>query len=581
MRDASTPARSRAWRLLALLLAFGLVAAACGGDDSDDEGGDGDGGGEAIASTTLAADVEEVSTGGTLIIGLEAETNGWLPGTASIANAGTNVARAIYDSIAARGADGNIYPNLAESIEANEELTEWTVTLREGLEFHDGTPLDAEAIKSNFDNVLTLPTSNLLGQLEDVTELRIDGPLTYTYVLSEPNVAFPDLLVGSVGYPFSPTACPGDGQACMENPVGAGPFVFESWTRDSELRVVRNDNYWRTDANGVQLPYLDELVFRPIPDEDARFQSALSGDIHVGQTLRQSIVSQAMQAADEGTIQSFNAIGNDGGGSIFNTLRPPVDDQRVRLGLAHAVDQADLVEVLGGTGITPPQTQYFSPDSPWYSAAVEEAWPKYDPDRATELLDEYINDPERSDGKAPGEPIAVDFNCPPDPSLILISQAYEAFWNAVGVQVTLNQVEQAEHIQNALGLSSDPPLSGDYMINCWRMGGNEDPYTTLSGAFGPWETEASNFTNYTSPTVDEQIEILGTTTEFEDRYAAVETIMLEFTEQVPNLWTGGTATSMFALNEVRNLGGWTIPGDIQGDGTIGATVYWAEVWLEQ
>src|SRR5690606_31154338 len=141
-----------------------------------------------------------------------------------------------------------VYPLLAESIEANEDLTEWTVTLREGITFHDGTPLDAETVKANFDEYLNVDTATTSGNLDQVVEFRIDGPLTYTYVLAESNVAFPDLLTGSIGWPFSIEACRAQGDDCGANPVGAGPFKFVSWTRDGEIVLERNENYWRTDA---------------------------------------------------------------------------------------------------------------------------------------------------------------------------------------------------------------------------------------------------------------------------------------------------------------------------------------------
>lgn len=579
MRNAHAPARSRARRLSALLLAVGLVAAACGGDD-DNGGNAGGGTGDTISSTTIASDVDEVTTGGTLVVGLEAEGTSWTPGIGSFANAQTNVATSLYDSIAARGADGTVYPYLAESIEANEDLTEWTITLRPDITFHDGTPLTADVISRNYE-VLTSASSNVAGNLSQVTELRIDDDLTYTYVLAEPNVAFPDLLVGAIGWPFSADAYEADPDGFGDSPVGAGAFQFVSWSRDAEIRLERNPNYWREDDNGQALPYVDELIFRPIPDEDARLASVRSGETQVGQTLRQSIVRQAREAAAGGDIQTFESIGNNGGGAIFNTFRPPVDDLRVRQGLARAVRQDELIEILGGTGITPPQTQFFSPNSPWFSTAVEEAFPTYDAAAAQELLDAYVNDPERSDGKNPGDPIAVEFNCPPDPSLILISQGYQQMWNEVGVEVTLNQVEQGPHITNAIGADADPPLSGNYMINCWRAGADEDPYTTLRSAFGDPAVEATNFTNYTSENIAAQVDILGTSTDFSERYDAVENIMLELAENVPQIWTGGTATALFTTDAVRNVGGWTIPGGIQGDGVTSATIRWSEVWLEQ
>ncbi|MFP3907491.1 MAG: ABC transporter substrate-binding protein, partial [Acidimicrobiales bacterium] len=573
--------RSQLWRILAVLLALGLVATACGNDDEpadEPDTTDPDTTETTTEDDEAGGDESEITPGGSITVGLEDEQNNWLPGSGSFANAGTMAARAVYDPIAARGEDGQIYPYLAESIEPNDDLDEWTITLREDIQFHDGTDLTAEVMKTIFDDYLTAEGAVTAGTLSDVDEVRVDDELTYTYVLNQAVASFPDLLYGSVGWPFSVEACEAAGGIdgdCGEQMVGTGPFVFEDWVRDGDLTLSRNPDYWRVDANGEQLPYLDELVFQSIPDEDARINSVASGSTSVGQTLRQSSVRAVRELED---VTSHEAIGNNGGGSIFNTAIAPTDDLRVRRGLTHAVNQDDMIEVLGGTDITPPQTQFFSPDSPWYSSAVEEAWPTYDPDAAAEDLDDYINDPERSDGRDVGDPIEVDFYCPPDPTLVDLAQAYQSFWQAVGVEVNLISLDQPTHIQNA--------ISGDYMINCWRAGGQEDPYITLSSAFGEPETNPSNFTNYGSETIDENLEILRTNTDFDVRYAAVEDIMFELAEQLPQIWTGGTATSIFAIEEVHGLASWTIPDTdgaplVNGDGAINATTFFAEVWLQQ
>ncbi|MGY6502789.1 MAG: ABC transporter substrate-binding protein [Acidimicrobiales bacterium] len=579
--------RHRWTRLIALLLAFGLVAAACGGDDDDatDENG---GAGDTTTTSSVEPETDDVTPGGELIVGLEAETNTYFPPMSSATNAGVNVATSIYDSIASRGADGNVYPYLASAIEPNEDLTEWTVTLREGIEMHDGTVLNAELMKTIFDDYLNAEGALTDGDLttDGVLEVRVDDEYVYTYILERTLASFPNRLVGRVGWPFSVDSCEANGgfeNNCGDVFVGAGAFQVVSWVRDGEMILERNPNYWRTDANGNALPYLDRLVFRPIPDESARLNSVSAGTIGVGHTLRQSAVRDAR---DDASVVSFEAIGNNGGGAIFNVFRPPVDDQRVRLALSHAVNQDDMIEVLGGTGITPPQTQFFSPDSPWFSSAVEDAWPSYDPDLAQELLQEYIDDPDRSDGQAPGSAVAIEFNCPPDPSLRDLAQTYQSFWTQAGFEVTLNAVEQAQHIANAVGADSDPQWSGEYMINCWRAGADADPYTTLSGEFGDPATSPSNFTNYSSETINANLDILRTSTDFDERYAAVEEIMFELAEQVPQIWTGGTATAFFALPEVRNIGGWTIPDaegnpTIPGQGVLGATLRWNEVWIEQ
>ncbi|HUF33271.1 MAG TPA: ABC transporter substrate-binding protein [Acidimicrobiales bacterium] len=551
-------------RLLALLVSLGLLAAACGGDDGggDDTGATADG----DTPTTAARDEGEPQQGGSITVGLEAETANWLPSTGNWASSGYNVAYTLYDPLMAGSEGGEVLPFLAESLEPNDDLTEWQLTLRGGVTFHDGTPLNAEAIAHNL-GINKGETSVLSGALASVETFEVTGELTGTYRLSEGSAAFPDRLTSAAGMPFSPTAYDADTDGFADNPVGTGPYQFVSWSRDDRLVVERYDGYWQEG-----LPYLDEITFRPIPDEDTRLQSLLSGDVEAMTTLRQSIVRQALDAEEQGTIETTLFIGNNGGGAIYNVNKPPVDDARVRLGLAHALDQEGLVDVLGGTGITPPQTQYFSPNSPFFSEAVDEAWPKLDEDRSRELLDEYVNDPERSDGKAVGAPISVEFNCPPDPSLIELAQAYQAFWTNVGVEVSLNQVEQAVHIQNA--------FAEDYMINCWRMGGEADPYNVLNDAFGSTENPL-NFTNYTNPVINENLEILRTETDPDTRFEAAEAIMLHFAEAVPNLWTGGTATVIATIPEINNVGGWTLPDGTRGTGTPDAVTRWGAVWIDQ
>jgi peptide/nickel transport system substrate-binding protein len=386
--------------------------------------------------------------------------------------------------------------------------------------------------------------------------------LTVVYRLTQPNAAFADVLSGAVGWVFNPAAADAAGADAGANPVGTGPFVFGDWQRDSRLTVTKNPNYWREG-----LPYLDEIVFRPIPDEDTRISSLASGDIDVLQSLRQSAIRQVQ---DLDGVESHEHLGNNSGSSIFNTTRPPLDDVRVRQAIAYALNQEELIEVLGGTGLTPPHTQYFSPDSPWYSEGVAAAWPTNEPDRARELLDEYVNDPNRSDGKAPGSPVTFQYDCPPDPSLIELSQVYQAQWGAVGFEVNLNQVEQATHVSEA--------IAGDYDAKCWRVGSEQDPYRVFNDAFSG--DSPLNFTNFTHPDIDEALEVLRTTTDVEPRKEAVEQIGMVIAENVPNTFTAGTLTTLAGREYVQNIPGWTFPSGDLGEGVINGYTMWAEVWRE-
>ena len=572
-------------RLLALLSVFVFILAACG----DDDGG---GGGEQSGAqdgttdstgirseTTVAAEGDPVY-GGTLTVGLEAETNSWLPGESQAANAGYSVMGAIYDPLVVRVKDGSIQPYLAESVSANEDYTRYSITLRPDIKFHDGTDLNADAMKQMFDEYLTAPGAVTGSAFTGVT-MEVTGPLSFDYVLDKGNAAWLDNILASAGMPFSVAAAKQYGQDAGAHPVGTGPFVFDSWTRDGQLKVVRNENYWRKDDQGNQLPYLDAIVFRPIPDEDTRLDSVPAGDVDVMQTLRQSIVRRARDLVDQGGFESYEWIGNNSGAGIINVLRPPFDDKRIRQALVYAVDQDQMIEVLGGTGITPPITQWFSENSPWWSQKAADAWISYDPDKAKELIDAYVNDPNRSDGKAVGAPISFTYDCPPDPSLVELSQAYQAFWQQVGLEVNLHSLEQSAHITQGIGTENDPPLRGDYDVQCWRLGASSDPYTTWSHAFGPIDTEVLNVSDYTNPEIDAKLEAMRTEGDIDKRKALVEEISLILADEVPNFWTGGTAMAIVATDKVHGLLAADTPDGQPIDAAADAIVRTAKVWIEQ
>ena len=557
---AGRTGRRRYVQAPAIVLA--LLLAACGG------GGDDDGGGSAgpIDSDDYTGAVTDVSEqgepvqGGSITVGLEAETNGWLPGQANWADSGINVAYAIYDPLMKRTADGGVAPYLAESMESNDDFSEWTLTLRPDITFHDDTPLDAEALKTIFDDYLTAPTSNLAATLSIVESLDVVDPLTVTYRLTEPNAAFPDLLADASGWPFSPTAAAAAGEDASANPVGTGPFVFTEWQRDSRLVVERNEDYWQEG-----LPYLDQITFRPIPDEDTRTDSLSSGDVDAMHSLRQSTVVATRELDG---VDNYEVLGNNSGGNIINTTEPPFDDVRVRRAMAYAIDQDGLIDVLGGAGVTPPQTQFFSPDSPFYSDEAAEAWPTNDPAAAAEAYQSYVDDPERSDGRSPGEAVAIDYDCPPDPSLNEIAQLYQALWQSVGFTVTLNQVEQATHVNEALGK--------DYDVKCFRIGGPRDPYFTLEDAFteGPL-----NFTGFQDPRIDEALDAMRTTVEVEERRSSVAEIAMVVAEEVPVTFSGSTLITFAVREDLKNLDGWTFPDGSKGSGNSSATAMWGHVWL--
>ena len=557
MRGHGRPGRGPWTRAVVSAGLVGLLlgTAACGG--GEDEGGNAQEG--AVTQTSETGDPVD---GGEITVALEAETNSWLPGQGVFNQPGVNVAYAIYDPLMHRTEDGALEPYLAESLEPNAELTEWTLKLRPDVQFHDGTPLDAQALKTIFDDYLKAPGANTAASLAEVASLDVVDDLTAVYRLSQANAAFPELLISPPGWPFSPTAAAAAGEDAGAEPVGTGPFRFVSWQRDSNLVVEKNEDYWQEG-----LPHLDRITFRPIPDEDTRLASLQSGDIDVMQSLRQSTV---ISARDLEGVDNYEHLGSNSGGGTLNTSKPPFDDVRVRQALAYALDQEALIEVLGGAGVTPPTTQFYSEDSPYYSEKVAESYPAYDPDKAKELYDEYVDDPERSDGLPVGTDLSFTYSCPPDPTLNEVAQLVQSLYGALGAQVELEQVEQATWIQKM--------LTRDYDTGCTRVGADRDPYLVFDAAFtdGPL-----NMTAFQSPEIDEQLDILRTTTDIDERKAAVEAIGLVINENVPNTFAGGTLTVMAAREAVKNLDGWVFPDGTTGNGAESAQVMWGHVWTTE
>ena len=342
-----TSTRRTWWRVLALLAVLGLVAAACGDDGDGEEGGE-------TTEDSFGEDQEEetdatAAYGGDIAVGLEAESLSWIPGEAQWTTGGLTVAAAIYDPLVTLNESGEYVPYLADTLTPNAHLSAWTITLRDGVTFHDGTALDAEALKWNFDTLLFADGRNTQGALQTagVQDMVVVDDMTVEYQLDGPNAAFPDLLRGSIGMPISPTAYQADPDAYNNKPVGTGPFVAQEWVRDSYMRTTRNTDYWRTDDQGQQLPYLNSVEFRPIADESSRALSLQSNDIQVMQTQRGSTAKQVIALTDDENLD-FGAstyVGNLSGSAIFNTLEPPVDDVRVRRALAMASDGELVAEV--------------------------------------------------------------------------------------------------------------------------------------------------------------------------------------------------------------------------------------------
>lgn len=540
-------------RLLAVgAVAFALILAGCGSDDDSGGGGDSGSGGSSgdddtsgqFTSITIPADGDPV-VGGTLTMGLEAETDGFNPVTDRWAVSGHTVGTAVFDTLAAFTEDGEAVPYLAETIESSDDFTEWTVTLRSGVTFHNGEPLTADAVKQTMDghlaSALTAPA------LEPLDSVEVVDDLTAKFIMNTPWAAFPVTLTGQPGYVVAPEQLTSPDASQVA--IGTGPFMQEEWTPDRQWVGKKNPDYWREG-----LPYLDEVVFQPIPDNQTRYNSIQTGDINLTHTTDDQLIVDARDAAEAGDEQ----IVEDGSGGeetfvMLNTMVPPLDDLRVRQALAYATDKDSYIEV-NGSGILLPANGPFNPSSQWYNPDVEDAYPQYDPTKAQELVDDY---------EAEVGPIEFTLGTTPvqsnqDAIAFLATQ-----WSAVGIDVEQITTEQGQFILDA--------VTGDFEANLWRQFGSPDP----DGDYVWWVSQNANpvgefslnFARNQDPEIDAGMNTGRESDVVADRESGYDDVQVRLAEDVPYVWLNHTLWALIADDQVRNLGVVTLP-----DGEAGMTM---------
>src|SRR5580658_444113 len=250
---------------LALVGAGGpVLLSACGGSTPSNTNNSGS------TTTTPGVSAAKPRPGGSVIIGMSSDIDGFLPAQSHFDNTGLTYANAVFDTLTSVAADGSIRPHLAASVTPNADMTAWTVTLRPNVQFHDGSPLTADVVLQNFH---ALKTSALTAQaVAPITGATTSGDLSVIFNCDEPLVAFPSYLTTQVGYVIALSQL--DTKTGSQVPVGTGPFKYQSWEPNDHFTVVRNPDYWRGG-----LPYLDTVTFKPIIDDQSREASLRSNTI--------------------------------------------------------------------------------------------------------------------------------------------------------------------------------------------------------------------------------------------------------------------------------------------------------------
>jgi peptide/nickel transport system substrate-binding protein len=529
-----------------------VLAVSCGVGQSSGGASGSNGGG-----TTLEPEDPPV-TGGKLVVAVNADVNGWNPCINQWSDAGSLMGPSMLEPLVVEDADGDPQPWLAESWIPDADFTTWTITMRDGVRFHNGQPLDAAAAKRSIDALaLGALTRLVFGTVYDRAE--VTGPRTVTVRLRRTFAQYPFVMANT--YMLAPEMLDREDQGTVF-PIGTGAFKFGTWNQGTSLDVVRWDGYWRRDAAGRTLPHLDRIEFRAIPDDDAREQALVAGTVDLALTTSSGTASRlesGYTVLRDYTSQRTRVILNTAEGA--DNAPNPFTNAHARKALAYATDRVAIAHTVGEK--VESTTQARSPDSRWGLPPDQTGYYAHDPAAARREIEAYKAETGRD---------ALRFRLLSTPASQdqTLLQAVIGQWRKVGAEASLETLDQVPfNTTVVLGrwhaalskFHGDPNPAADYFQYASE---NAKPVGELS----------LNFTHYQSASLDRSIQSDGSTTDFAVRKSAYGAITREVNEQAVSIWLHDTPYAIVARRGVRGLNAFRQ----HPFGNFVAKPWWGDMW---
>ncbi len=320
-----------------------------------------------------------------IITGQEPDT---LDAQKTVTRVTADIMRYLGDTLVTKDLDGSFTPALARSWQVSRDGLTWTFNLRSGVRFHDGTPLNAQAVKFTIDRALAPETkSPIAGSLfGPVQSVETPGALTVVIKLKHPFSVFLENLTDPRALIISPQAVQRLGDTFGRQPVATGPWKFEEWRSADRIILMRNPDYkWGPKFVHEGAPAIERVVYRIIPEAPAQVAAFERGEADILNSVPSTDVKRLQQL---GKYNFFKTLRKGVGLFMeFNTTGEPFTDVRVRRALNHAIEKRSVLQIglegLGevASGVLPP--------SLWgYWNGIEEYAYKYDPAAAKRLLAE-------------------------------------------------------------------------------------------------------------------------------------------------------------------------------------------------
>lgn len=477
--------------LLAVSTAAVLALTACGGGGSTDTSANAGPTGEAVSGGTgrIIETTEPRSLDPSLISNTFASspiTGNALYGTLLIDNPET----------------GELEFKMAEDLSSTDGGKTFTLKVRPGIQFSDGTPFDAQAVKTGWEHIKDPATrSPDIPQASLVESSEVVDPLTLEVTLTEPVPSFPSaVLQTTMNWIASPASLAGGQQSMDSNPIGAGPYTLESWSRQDVIKLKRNENYYDD-----TLPNLDALEIRAIADPDQRYNTVLSGGADLAMEGTWTNLANAKNAGLQAPVQAL------GGGItlVLNTTTGPFDDVRARKAVATALDLDGINQTeYQGTGVIP--ATLFDDSSPFYE---DTPLAQHNQQEAQGLFDELA---------AEGKPL--EFTVSVFPGNKTFGEAVQTQLSTYkNVKVNVQVIDQAEY-GKIMATKDYDSITSAVMFG-------KDPEPRLSFAFN--SESSGNNSGINDAQLDAALQEGRVATDEADRVAAYDTVQNRLAELYP------------------------------------------------
>ncbi|HGN1704513.1 TPA: ABC transporter substrate-binding protein [Providencia rettgeri] len=473
-----------------------------------------------------------------LLLGQVAEPQSLDPQVATAAN-DSRILVNIYEGLV-RNAEGTLTlePALARSWKISDDGLTYTFQLRDNIQFHDGSPFNAQAVKFTFERMLNnqhpyyftgpFPLSFFFSAID-----KIDTPddLTVVFTLKEPFAPFLSNLATPAGLIVSPAAVKQYGKDFSRHPSGTGPFKFDEWTANQRVVVSANETYWDGKPN------LKYVVFRPITDANTRVAEMLSGGIDAMVEVPADNVSLF---AEDSRFHVYEATGPHVWYSMLNASLPPFDDVRVRQAVNYAVNKQNIVKYIlqGSADVAEgPIPSAFD----WAFDKGTSAYP-YDPKKAQELINAA-----GAQGKKVVFYVTEGGSGMLDP--IPMATAIQADLKAVGLAVEIQTFEWNTYLSKV-----NAGLKEAHMAEMAWMTNDPDtlPFLTLHSASWP-DKGGFNSGYYSNKQLDALLDKARVTNNLEERAALYRQVQKIVHQDAPWLFVANWKQNAVASAHVQHF----------------------------